>query len=70
MKRFPIALMLLVTVGFISFGDQVLPRSIGQYSTQARGAIDNMMVSAFPQWSPKANQYKRTNEAVQQMEKN
>ena len=62
--------MLLVSICFISFGDQVLPRSIGQYSTQARGAIDNMMVSAFPQWSPKTNQYKRTNEAVKQIEKN
>ena len=70
MKRFPFALVLLFSVGFISFGDKVLPRSIGKYSTQARGTLDNIMVSGFPQWSPKTNQYKRTNEAVQQMEKN
>ena len=70
MKRVPVGLILLITVCFIGFGDQVLPRPIGKYSTAARKMLDNMMVSAFPQWNPKTDQYRRTNDAIREVEKN
>jgi hypothetical protein len=69
MKRVPIGIILLFAIAFVGFGDQVLPKSIGKYSTAARVSLDNMMVSGFPQWNPKSNQYRKTNEAVDNLDK-
>ena len=69
MKRVPVGLILLFTVCFVGFGDQVLPKPIGKYSTAARASLDDMMVSAFPQWRPKVNPYGRTEDAVRETEK-
>ena len=69
MKRVPVGLILLFAVCFVGFGDQVLPKPIGKYSTAARASLDDMMVSAFPQWRPKVNPYGRTEDAVRETEK-
>ena len=69
MKRVPVGLILLFAVCFVGFGDQVLPKSIGKYSTAARTSLDNMMVSAFPEWRPKVNPYSRTEDALRETEK-
>jgi hypothetical protein len=69
MKRVPIGLILLLSVVFVGFGDQILPKPIGKYSTAARTTLDNMMVSAFPEWTPKTNPYGRTEDAIKQTEK-
>jgi hypothetical protein len=68
MKRVPVALILLLSIGFIAIGDKIFPRPIGQYSTAIRGSLDNMMISAFPEWTPKTNQYRKTNEAIREAE--
>ncbi len=69
MKRIPFGLILLFSVCFVGFGDQVLPQNVGKYSTAARTSLDNMMVSAFPQWRPKTNPYGRTEDAIRETEK-
>ncbi len=66
MKRVPVGLIVLLSVCFIGFGDQVLPKSIGKYSTATRASLDNMMVSAFPEWKPKTNPHRRTQDAINQ----
>jgi hypothetical protein len=53
MRRFPVGLALLFLLAFIGFGDQVLPRPIGQYSLAIRSSLNSMMINAFPQWQPK-----------------
>lgn len=68
MKRIPIGLILLFSVCFVGFGDQVLPQSVGKYSTAARTSLDNMMIAAFPQLRPKTNPYGRTEEAIRKTE--
>jgi hypothetical protein len=68
MKRFPLGLILLFALCFVGFGDQVLPKPIGKYSTVARIDLDNMLVSAFPSWRPKTNPYGRTEDAIRQTE--
>jgi hypothetical protein len=67
-KRFPIVTILLLAIGYIGFGDQVLPRSMGKYSTQTRAAIDDMMIGAFPNFNSKTNPNGRTEDAVRQTE--
>jgi hypothetical protein len=67
-KRFPIVTLLFLAIAYIGFGDQVLPRSVGRYSTQARAAIDNMMIGAFPSLNPKVKPNARTEDAVRQSE--
>jgi hypothetical protein len=67
-KRFPIVTVLFLAVAYIGFGDQVLPRSIGKYSTQTRQAIDGMMIGAFPNVNPKTKPNARTEDAVRQTE--
>jgi hypothetical protein len=67
-KRFPIVTMLLLAVAYIGFGDQVLPRSMGKYSTQTRQAIDGIMIGAFPGISSKTRPNARTEDAVRQTE--
>ncbi|OUC14303.1 MAG: hypothetical protein B0A82_12485 [Alkalinema sp. CACIAM 70d] len=67
MKKIPVALILLLVIAFIGFGDQVLPRPIGRYSLQARTSIDQMMINLFPTWKPK-NPNARTEDALQQTE--
>jgi hypothetical protein len=69
MKRIPFGLILLFSVCFVGFGDQVLPQSVGKYSTAARMGLDNMMVNAFPGWRPKTNPYGRTEDAIRETEK-
>jgi hypothetical protein len=67
-KRFPIVTILFLAIGYVGFGDQVLPRSVGQYSTQTRAAIDDMMIGAFPNFNPKTKPNARTEDAVRQTE--
>jgi hypothetical protein len=67
-KRFPVVTILLLAIGYVGFGDQVLPRSVGKYSTQTRAAIDDMMVGAFPSFNSKTNPNRRTEDAVRQSE--
>jgi hypothetical protein len=69
MKQIPFGLILLFSVCFVGFGDQVLPQSVGKYSTAARTGLDNMMVNAFPGWRPKTNPYGRTEDAIRETEK-
>ncbi len=69
MQRVPVSLILLFAVCFVGFGDQVLPKSIGKYSTATRTSLDNMMVSAFPEWRPKVNLYGRTEDAIRETDK-
>ena len=70
MKRVPVGLILLFTLGFIGFGDRVFPKPIGQYSTAARETLDQMLIAGFPQWSPKTNPYRRTEESIRQTNEN
>jgi hypothetical protein len=67
-KRFPIVTILLLAIGYVGFGDQVLPRSVGKYSTQTRAAIDDMMIGAFPSFNSKTRPNARTEDAVRQSE--
>jgi hypothetical protein len=67
-KRFPIVTILFLAICYVGFGDQVLPRSVGKYSTQTRAAIDDMMIGAFPGFSSKTRPNARTEDAVRQTE--
>jgi hypothetical protein len=67
-KRFPVVTILFLAIGYVGFGDQVLPQSVGKYSTQTRAAIDGMMIGAFPSFNPKTNPNGRTEDAVRQTE--
>lgn len=64
-SKLPVGLLFFVSVIYIGFGDQFLPESIGRYSFQARSSIDQMLINAFPQWQPKTNPYRRTEDAIQ-----
>lgn len=68
-SKFPIGFVLFVSLIFVGCGDQFLPPVIGQYSFQARTAIDQLLVNAFPSWSPKTNPNQRTEDALRNMKK-
>ncbi|MBD1843550.1 hypothetical protein H6F89_09105 [Cyanobacteria bacterium FACHB-63] len=68
-NRIPVGLVLMLSVVFIGFGDQILPPEIGRYSFQARSTIDQLLVNAFPTWQPKTNPHRRTEEAVRDVNK-
>jgi hypothetical protein len=66
-SKIPVGLLLLVSLIFVGCGDQFLPSAIGKYSFQARNAIDQLLVNAFPRWQPKTNPNQRTEDAVRDM---
>jgi hypothetical protein len=70
LRKIPFGLIILLTLVYVGFGDQFLPRSVGQYSTQIRTSFDNMLVASFPSWRPRANPNARTEEAVKNTESN
>lgn len=70
MRRIPVGLILLLGVGFIGFGDQILPQPIGRYSLQARTMLDQAMIQMFPSWHSKTDPYARTEKAIDNAEKN
>jgi hypothetical protein len=68
LRRIPFSLIFLLSLVYIGFGDQFLPRSIGQYSTQIRSSFDDMLVANFPSWRPKTQPNARTQEAIRNTE--
>ncbi|HTL88023.1 MAG TPA: hypothetical protein VL134_01390 [Leptolyngbya sp.] len=64
-KKIPVGFLLLLSVVFVGFGDQLLPSEVGRYSFQARNSIDQLLVNAFPHWQPKTHPYRRTEEAIE-----
>lgn len=67
-SKFPFALVLLLGLIYVGFGDRFLPSEIGRYSLQTRSAIDTALVGLFPSWRPKTNPHKRTNDAINKVE--
>lgn len=63
-NKIPVGFLVLTSIVFVGFGDQFLPPAIGRYSLQARTSIDQLLVNALPQWQPKTNPHRRTEEAV------
>ncbi|GAP98302.1 hypothetical protein [Leptolyngbya sp. NIES-2104] len=64
-SKIPVGFLFLTSIVFIGFGDQVLPPEIGRYSFQVRSSIDQWLVNAVPNWQPKTNPYRRTEDAIQ-----
>jgi hypothetical protein len=67
-KHISVSLILFLAIAYIGFGDQVLPRAVGQYSQPIRTALDDMMVGAFPDWHPGVKMQHRQQETLQQAE--
>jgi hypothetical protein len=67
-SKIPIGFLFLTSIVFIGFGDQFLPPEIGRYSFQARSSIDQLLVNLVPNWQPKTNPHRRTEEAIQEKE--
>jgi hypothetical protein len=67
-SKIPFGFVLLLSLFYIGFGDQLLPRAIGQYSFQTRTALDRLLISVFPNWRPKTNPSERTQDAVEKLE--
>ncbi|MBE9011002.1 hypothetical protein IQ250_12375 [Pseudanabaenaceae cyanobacterium LEGE 13415] len=63
-SKLPIGFLFLLSVVFIGFGDQFLPPVIGRYSFQARSSIDQLLVNVIPNWQPKTNPHRRTEDAI------
>ncbi len=68
LRKIPFGLIFLLTLVYVGFGDQFLPGSIGQYSTQLRARFDDMLVAGFPSWRPKSQPNARTQEAIKNLE--
>ena len=68
LRRIPFGLIFLLTLVYIACGDQFLPRSVGQYSTQIRSGFDEMLMANFPNWRPKTQPNARTQEAIKNTE--
>lgn len=62
-------LLFIVGLIFVGIGDGFLPKPLGTASYQTRTAINNVVISMFPAWRPKTDPNKRTEEAIQQMNK-
>jgi hypothetical protein len=69
-KGLPIGVILFLAVAYIGFGDSVLPGAAGQYSYQARYALNQTLIKIFPHWKAKTNPYKRTEDAIDKTNKN
>jgi hypothetical protein len=67
--RIPVAPLLLLALIYVGLGDRFLPRAIGQYSTQARNTVNQLLIDSLPQWRPKANPNQRTESSVESLEK-
>jgi hypothetical protein len=67
-KGLPIGIILFLAVAYIGFGDSVLPGAAGQYSYQARSALNQTLIKIFPSWKAKTNPYKRTEDAIKKNE--
>jgi hypothetical protein len=68
LRRIPFGLIFLISLIYIACGDQFLPRSVGQYSTQIRTSFDEMLVAGFPSWRPKNQPNSRTEDAIRNTE--
>ncbi|BAU14678.1 hypothetical protein LEP3755_52290 [Leptolyngbya sp. NIES-3755] len=62
--KLPVGFLFLISIVFTGFGDQFLPSEIGRYSFQARSSIDQFLVNIVPNWQPKTNPYRRTEDAI------
>jgi hypothetical protein len=67
-SKIPFGLVLFLSLFYIGFGDRLLPPAIGQYSVQTRTALDRLLISVFPNWKPKTDPSKRTQDAVKNLE--
>lgn len=68
-SKFPMAVLLLLALMYVGFGDQVLPSEIGKYSAQIRASADNMLVGIFPSWRPKTDPNQRTEKAIEKLDR-
>ncbi len=59
----------LLLVAYIGFGDKFLPPNLGRYSSSTRQAINNYLVSVFPDKEIQ-NPYRKNEEIIMQVEKN
>lgn len=62
-------LVFLLILVFIGFGDSFLPKPLSTASYQTRTSINNIVIGMFPAWRPKTDPNKRTQEAIQDMNK-
>jgi hypothetical protein len=62
-------LLFIVGLLFIGFGDSFLPKPLSTASYQTRTTINNIVIGMFPTWRPKTDPNKRTEEAIQQINK-
>ncbi|MEY2976874.1 MAG: hypothetical protein ACO3NK_02600 [Prochlorotrichaceae cyanobacterium] len=62
-------LIVLIVVLYISLGDKVLPGAAGETSAKVRQSINNFVVGLVPNWQPSVDPYKRTEDAIEQEEK-
>jgi hypothetical protein len=68
-RKKPFGWVLLFTLVYIGFGDQFLPKPLGQYSFQIRSTIDNQLVAVFPNWQPQSQTKGQTQEVIKYLEK-
>ena len=61
------AILLIVLLVFIGFGDSFIPKPLSSVSFQTRSTINGFLVSLFPTWQPKSNPNRRTERAVEQI---
>ncbi|OKH52988.1 hypothetical protein NIES2101_12955 [Calothrix sp. HK-06] len=62
-------LVFLLMLIFVGFGDSFLPKPLSTASYQTRTTINNFVIGMFPAWQPKTDPNKRTQEAIEQMNK-
>ena len=65
----PLPFVLLIAIGFIGFGD-ALPKPLSTMSRQSRQALNQMISGIVPNWTPKTDPNKRTEDALEQENKN
>lgn len=60
-------LSLLLFLGFVAFGDRLLPQPMSQASLQTRTSMNAALKGLFPKQSnkPKLKPYERTEDAIQ-----
>lgn len=64
-----VALLSILLLVFIGFGDKLLPKPLSTVSFQTRTTINQFILGMFPTWEPKVKPYQRTEKAIEETRK-
>ncbi|NES94263.1 MAG: hypothetical protein F6K32_03390 [Desertifilum sp. SIO1I2] len=60
-----LTLGVLLFLGFILFGDRILPQPMSQASANTRASMNAALKGLFPERKPQLKPYERTEDAIQ-----